>query len=65
MSMGLRKGPILPISQTNHPHKSPVNFREVQLSSVGSDGCRQGAIAPTAVENRRSVAPLTDVARGS
>lgn len=42
MSMGLRKGPILPISQTNHPHKSPVNFREMQLSSAGSDGCRQG-----------------------
>jgi hypothetical protein len=29
MSMGLRKGPILPISQTNHPYKSPVIFREV------------------------------------
>ena len=27
MSMGLRKGPILPISQTNHPYKSPVIFR--------------------------------------
>jgi hypothetical protein len=25
----------------------------------------RSAIAPTAVENRRSVAPLTDVARGS
>jgi len=29
MSMGLRKGPILPISQTNHSYKSPVIFREV------------------------------------
>ena len=45
MRMGFRKGPILTISQTNHPHKSPVNFREVQLSSVGSDDCRQGFCA--------------------
>jgi len=27
MSMGLRKGPILPIAQTNGRYKSPVKFR--------------------------------------
>jgi len=35
--MGLRKGPILPIAQTNGRYKSPVKFREVQLSSARSD----------------------------
>lgn len=40
--MGLRKGPILPIAQTNHPYKTPVTSREVQLSSAGSDNCRWG-----------------------
>ena len=37
MSMGLRKGPILPIAQTNGSYKSPVTIREVQLSSASSD----------------------------
>jgi len=63
MSMGLRKGPILPISQTNHPHKSPVNFREVQLSSVGSDDCRQGlrkAIDATFARRQTNLPPLPE-----
>jgi DNA-binding NtrC family response regulator len=42
MSMGLRKGPIVPISQTNGRYKSPVKNREVQLSSAGSHDCRGG-----------------------
>jgi len=42
MSMGLRKGPIVPISQTNHRYKSPVKNREVQLSSARSANCRRG-----------------------
>jgi integrase len=40
MSMGLRKGPILPATQTNGRYKSPVKNREVQLSSARSDSCR-------------------------
>jgi hypothetical protein len=36
MSMGLRKGPILPIAQTNHAYNPPVKNREVQLSSARS-----------------------------
>ena len=43
--MGLRKGPILPIVQTNGPHNPPVKNREVQLSSAGSDSCRGGGSA--------------------
>ena len=42
MSMGLRKGPMLPIAQTNHPYKFLVKIREVQLSSAHSDDCRRG-----------------------
>jgi hypothetical protein len=44
MSMGLRKGPIVPISQTNGRYKSPVKNREVQLSSAGSHDCRRGPL---------------------
>jgi len=40
MSMGLRKGPILPATQSNGRYKSPVKNREVQLSSARSDSCR-------------------------
>jgi hypothetical protein len=29
MSMGLRKGPILPVTQTNGRNKSPVKIGEV------------------------------------
>lgn len=46
MSMGLRKGPILPTVQTNGAYKSPVKNREVQLSSVRSHDCRGGMMAP-------------------
>jgi hypothetical protein len=46
MSMGLRKGPILPIAQTNGRYKSPVKIREVQLSSARSDDCRGGLGPP-------------------
>jgi hypothetical protein len=58
MSMGLRKGPILPIVQTNGRYKSPVKIREVQLSSVRSDDCRRGLVPSQSDYDAHEALPL-------